>query len=96
MINYFRDKNQNSKKKYKKFETLTPIIESVDTVVIVGATTKSATFSVAVDDLIVVPISARIGCTLALGNVVINKIVKKKYDENKKHYEKDQQNYRTF
>ena len=36
MTVYFRDKNHKSKKRYKKYKTLTSILESVDTIIFLG------------------------------------------------------------
>ena len=38
MITYFKDKNNKSKKKYKNYKTLNTILESVNSIVIIGAT----------------------------------------------------------
>ena len=43
MITYFKDKNNKSKKKYKNYKTLNTILESVDSIVIIGATSTSIT-----------------------------------------------------
>ena len=41
MITNFKDKNSKSKKKYKNYKTLHTILESKDTIVIIGATSTS-------------------------------------------------------
>ena len=64
MITYFKDKNHKSKKKHKNFKFLTSILESVDTVFNIGATTTSLTLSVTGFDLVLVPIFAGIACDL--------------------------------
>ena len=46
MITYFKNKNHKSKKKYKNYKTLNTILESVDSIVIIGATSTSITLSV--------------------------------------------------
>ena len=46
MIAYFKDKNHESKKKYKNYKTLNTILESVDSIVIIGATSTSITLSI--------------------------------------------------
>ena len=74
MINCFKDKNNKSKKKYKNYKTLNTILESVDSIVIIGATSTSITLSVTGIGLIVLPISAGIACGLSLGNKVLHKI----------------------
>ena len=43
MITYFKDKNHKSKKKYKNYKTLNTILESIDSIVIIGATLTSIT-----------------------------------------------------
>ena len=41
MITYFKDKNHKSKKRYKNYKTLNTILESVDSIVIIGAKSTS-------------------------------------------------------
>ena len=74
MITYFEVETHKSKKKYENYKTLTSISESVDTVVIIGATTTSVMLLVIGVGLIVFPISAGIACTLSLGNKILHKI----------------------
>ena len=68
MITYFKDKNRKSKKRYKNYKTLTTVLESVDSIVIIGATSTSITLSVTGIGLIVLPISAGIACGISSGN----------------------------
>ena len=63
MITHFKDKNQKSKKK-KNHETLNTNLESVDSIVIIGATSISITL----------PITG-IACALLLGNKVLHKMI---------------------
>ena len=56
MIIYFKDKNNKSKKRYKTYKTLNTILESVDSIVIIGATSTSITLSITGIGLIVLPI----------------------------------------
>ena len=72
MIAYFKDKNNKSKKNYKNYETLNTILESVDNIVIIGATSTSITLSITGIGLIILPISAGIACTLSLSNKVLH------------------------
>ena len=96
MITNFKDKNRKSKKKYKNYKTLNTILESVDSIVIIGATSTSITLSITGIGLIILPISARIACALSLGNKVMHKLIINKYNKNKKQYEKDQQTRISF
>ena len=96
MITYFKDKNHKSKKRYKNYKTLNTIIESVDSIVIIGATSTSITLSVTGVGLIILPISAGIACTLSLGIKVLHKLFINKYNKYKKRYERDQQTIKSF
>ena len=95
-ITYFKDKNNKSKNRYKNYKTLNTILESVDSMVIIGATSTSITLSVTGVGLIILPISAGIACTLSLGNKVLQKTVLNKYNKCKKQYERDQQTIKSF
>ena len=72
-------KNRKSKKNCKNHKTLTLILESVDTIAIIGSTTTSVKLLATGFGLIVVPMSAGISCTLSLGNKVLHKILLNKY-----------------
>ena len=96
MITYFKDKNIKSKKKYKNYKTLNTILKSVDSIVIIAATSTSITLSVTGIGLIVLPISAGIGCGLSLGNKLLHKLIINKHNKYKKQYERDQQSIKSF
>ena len=96
MITYFKDKNNKSKKRYKNYKTLNTILESVDSIVIIAATSTSITLSVTGIGLIVLPISAAIACTLSLGNKILHKLIINKYNKYKKQYERDQNTIKSF
>ena len=96
MITYFKDRNHKSKKKYKKYKTLNTVLESVHSIVIIGATSTSITLSITGIGLIILPISAGIACTLSLGNKVLPKLITNIYNKNKKQYERDQQTFKSF
>ena len=94
-ITYFKDKNLESKKRYKNYKTLTSILESVDTVVIVGTTRTSVTLSDIGVGLVVVPISAGIPCALSLRNEVKPRIIINNYNKYKKQYENEQKTIKS-
>ena len=96
MITYFKDKNNKSKKRYKNYKTLNTILESVDSIVIIGATSTSITLSVTGFGLVILPISAGIACGLSLGNKILHKLIRNKYNKYKKQYERDQQTIKSF
>ena len=96
MITDFKDKNNKSKKKYKNYKTLNTVLESVDSIIIIGATSTSITLSVTGIGVIVLPISAGIASGLSLGNKVLHKLIINKYNEYKKQYERDQNTIKSF
>ena len=96
MITYFKEKNNKSKKKYKNYKTLNTVLESVDSIVIIGATSTSITLSITGMGLIVLPISAGIACSLSLGNKILHNIIINKYNKYKKQYERDQNTIKSF
>ena len=96
MITYFKDKNNKSKKKSKNYKTLNTIIESVDSIVIIGATSTSITLSITGVGLIILPISAGVACALSLGNKILHKLIINKYNKYKKQYERDQNTIKSF
>ena len=96
MISYFKDKNHKSKRRYKNYKTLNTVLESVDSIVIIGATSTSITLSITGMGLIILPISAGIACTLSLGNKILHKLIINKYNKYKKQYEKDQNTIQSF
>ena len=96
MITYFKDKNNKSRKKYKNYKTPNTILESVDSIVIITATSTSITLSVTGVCLNILPISAGISCGLSLGNKILHKLIINKYNKYKKQYERDQQTIKSF
>ena len=96
MITYFKDKNNKSRKGYKNYKTLNTILESVDSIVIIAASSTSITLSITGIGLIILPISAGMACALSLGNKVLPKLIINEYNKNKKQYEKDQITIKSF
>ena len=72
MITYFKDKTHKTKKRYKNYKTLNTVLESVDSIIIIGVTSTSITLSITGIGL---PISAGIACTLSLGNKVLHNLI---------------------
>ena len=96
MILHFKEKNHKSKKRYKNYKTLNTVLESVDSIVIIAATSNSITLSLTGVGLIILPISAGIACGLSLGNKVLHKLIINKYNKNEKQYERDQQTIKSL
>ena len=95
MITYFK-KNHKSRKKNKNYKTLNTILESVDTIVIIGATSTSITLSVTVVGLNILPKLAVIACTLSLGIKVLQKFKLNKHRKYKKQCQIEKQMIKTF
>ena len=89
-------KTINRKRTEKNNETSKTILESVDLIVNIGATSTSITLSITGIDLIVLRISAGIACTQSSGNKVLDKLIINNYSKYKKLYEKGQQTIITF
>ena len=96
MITYFKDKNNKSKNKNINYKTLNTVLESVDSIVIIAATTTSITRSITGIGLIILPISAGVACSLSLANKVLHKIIINKYNKYKKQYERDQNTIKSL
>ena len=96
MITHSKDKIDKSKNCYKNYKTLNTKFESVDSIVIIGATSTSTTLSITGIGLIVLPISAAIACTLSLCSKVLHKKIINKYNKYEKQYERDQQTIKPF
>ena len=96
MITYFKEKNIKSKKRYKKYKTLNTVLESLDSVIIIAATSNSITLSITGFGMVILPISAGIACGLSLGNKVLHKIIINSYNKYKKLYERDQNTIKFF
>ena len=96
MIAYFKDRNNKSKNKYKNYKTLNKILESIDTIVIIGETSFSTTLSITSISLIILPITAGMSCTLSIGNKVFKKIIINNDNKYRELYKRDQQTTKVF
>ena len=68
IITYFRDKDNESKKKSKKYQLITTILKLFDTFVIITTTSNSITLSLTGIDLIAIPKSTATACGISFGN----------------------------
>ena len=83
MITYFKDKNNKSKKKFKKYKILTTILKLFDTFVVITTKSGSITLSLTGIGLVAIPLSTATACGLSTGNKVINEVIIKKYNKYK-------------
>ena len=95
MITYFKDKNQTSRQQYKNYKNLNTILESVDSIIFIEATSTSMALSRTGMGLNILPITAGIACTISSSNKVLHKLTlyKHKY---KSQNDKDQQTIKSF
>ena len=70
--------------RYKSKKTLNTILESVNRMVIIGATPTSITLSITGIGLMVLPMTAEIACTLSLYNKILQKMIISKCRKYKK------------
>ena len=69
MITYFKDENNKSKQKYKKYRTITTILKSFDTFVFIATTSRSNTLSLTGIGLRAITISRATACRLSIGKM---------------------------
>ena len=77
---FFKNKNIKSKRKNKKYKTITTILKSFDTFVFIATTSSSITLSLSGVGLIVIPISITSARALPIGNKVLYEIIINKYN----------------
>ena len=91
-----KDRNHKSKKKYQNYKTLNTILESIDTIVIIGATSTFITLSITGNGLFVLPISTEIACFLSLDNEVLHKIIINECKKHKTYMKESKQTVKPF
>ena len=96
MITYFKDKNNKSKKIYKKYKTMTTKLKSFDTSVNIATTSTSITLSVTGIGLIAIAICCLTASCLSISNKVIYELIMNNSNKYKKEYEKYQQTIKSF
>ena len=96
MITYSEVKNYKSKKRYKNYKSLNTMLETIDAIVIIGATSTAITFSISVVGLILLQTSAGVACSLSFGNKLIHEIILKKSIINTKNNIKKSTNNQIF
>ena len=82
--------------RYKNYKTLNTVLEPVDIIILIGATSTSITLSITGTKLIVLPISAGIACALSIGSKVLHKILINKYNKDRRQFDKDRQTIKSF
>ena len=71
-------------------------MESVDSIVIIGAASASIFLTITGVGLIISPMRAGIACALSLGNEIIHEMILNNYSKCKKVYKNDHQTNKSF
>ena len=66
MMKYYEMEEKKYKKKYTKYKLINDLINSTDGLIIIGTTSASATLSITGVGIIVVPITAGVGCATGI------------------------------
>ena len=88
MIAYFIDKNNKSKKKFKKYTLITTILKLFDTFVFIATTSSSISLSLTEIGLILILLSTATACGSSIGDKVIYEKIKTKYNKAKNNTKK--------
>ena len=66
MMKYYDLEKNNKKKKYTKYKLINNLINSTDGLIIIGTTSASITISITRVVIIVVPVTAGVGCATGI------------------------------
>ena len=88
IITFFKEKNNKSEKRSRKYKTLTTILKSFDLFVFIATTSSSITLSFTGIGFLALAVLTATVCGLSIGNNVIYEVIKNKYKKYKKQNEK--------
>ena len=77
MMKYYELEENKYKKKYTKYKLINNIINSTDGLLIIGTVSASAKLSITAVGIIVVPITAGVGCATGILNKICSSYLKK-------------------
>ena len=86
MMNYYELEENKYKKKYTKYKLIKNLINSLDGIIVIGTTSPSVTLSITVVGIIVVPITAGVGCATGILVKICSSYLKKKVQNYKFKY----------
>ena len=86
MMKYYELEEKKCKKKYTKYKLRNNIINSTDGLIIIGTTSASVTLSITGVGIIVVPITAGVGCATGILVKICSSYLKKKEQNYKLKY----------
>ena len=88
IITFFKEKNNKSEKRSRKYKTLTTILKSFDLFVFIATTSSSITLSFTGIGFLALAVLTATVCGSSIGNNVIYEVIKNKYKKYKKQNEK--------
>ena len=86
MMKYYEMEENKYKKKYTKYKLIKNLINSTDGLIIIGTTSESVTLSITGVGIIVVPITAGVGCATGILVKICSSYLKKKEQNYKLKY----------
>ena len=86
MMKYYELEENKYKKKYTKYKLINNIINSTDGFIIIGTTSTSVTLSITGVGIIVLPITAKVGCATGILVKICSSYLKKKEQNYKLKY----------
>ena len=86
MMKYYELEENKYKKKYTKYKLINNLINSLDGIIVIGTTSASVTLSITGVGIIVVPITAGVGCATGILVKICSSYLKKKEQNYKLKY----------
>ena len=86
MMKYYEMEENKYKQKYNKYKLINNLINSLDSIIVIGTTSASISLSVTGVGIIVVPIAAGVGCTTGILVKICSSYLKKKEQNYKLKY----------
>ena len=86
MMKYYEMEEKKYKQKYTKYKLIKNLINSLDGIIVIGTTSASVTLSITGVGIIVVPITAGVGCATGILVKICSSYLKKKEQNYKLKY----------
>ena len=86
MMKYYELVEKKYKQKYAKYKLINNLINSLDGIIVIGTTSTSVTLSITGVGIIVVPITAGVGCATGILVKICSSYLKKKEQSYKSKY----------
>ena len=96
MMKYYETEEKKYKQKYTKYKLINNLINSLDGIIVIGTTSASVTLSITGVGIIVVPITAGVGCATGILVKICSSYLKKKEQNHKLKYAFIQKTFDDF